>query len=215
MYSYGPGGTGKSTFTKLVSLYQNKGDVYFKLPGDYWGAVNGESYSGQKGVVFHEMGPHYFPGKHPLLEFKRIIDCTDCTVPTKNGNVSLSATKFYMDSNYDPVQLFSMMLPAKMTESEVELEYGAYCRRFKSIYCYSKPNSAFPGPTRVIGKTMPPWTSIRSFLMTSLQQQTRTGISEISTYSLPDVTSVQANNTHRFLEEEAIIYQTEQELLMK
>ena len=214
MYSYGEGGTGKSTFTKLVSLYQNKGDVYFKLPGEFWGAVSGESYSGQKGVVFHEMGPHYFTGRYPLLEFKRIIDCTDCTVPTKNGNVSLRATKFYMDSNYDPVQLFAMMLPAKMTESEVELEYGAYSRRFKSIYFYSKPNSVHPGPTRVIGKSMPTWTSIRSFLMTSLQQQTRTGILASSTYSMPDQTSVEAGNTHRLLEEEALIYQTEQELMM-
>ncbi len=215
IYSYGQGGTGKSTFSKLVALWQNKGSVYFKLPGEFWGAVNGESYNGQTGVVFHEMGPHYFPGKYPLLEFKRIVDCTDCSVPTKNGNAVLRATNFYMDSNYDPVQLFAMLLPPRMTELEAEIEYGAYSRRFKQIFYYSKPNSAFPGPTRVIGKSMPPWTSIRSFLMTSLQQQTRTGISADSNYSMPDqVGIVDLVNTHRYLEEEALMYQTEQELLL-
>ncbi len=215
MYCYGDGGTGKSTFTKMVSLWQNKGDVYFKSPGEYWGSAMGDCYRGERGVVFHEMGPHYFPSKDPLQEFKRIVDCTNCTVNVKNGSAPLKATQFYMDSNIDPIELFIRLLPVRITEENLKIEYGAYTRRFKRIFHYTRSNLPHPGPTRVVGKTFPPWPTIRAFLMTSLQGQTRTGISSDLSYSLPDVESIEnAQTTHRMMYENAVIYQTECDMFL-
>jgi len=154
MYLYGAAGTGKSSASAAVAHLENPEGYFVKPCDSYWGSLGGECYIGERGMLCHDVNAGHFAasGCLPYQNFKNIVDCTNVTVPIKNGSARLRVNKFYFDSNRCPCSFFLDLIGDRVMEDQLRDEYPAFSRRIRRLYYFSKSDD---GLVSIIGQTMP------------------------------------------------------------
>ena len=124
VFVFGPGGTGKSTFTEMAG----GGSFFLKPPGPWWGTAGVNGYDGQESVVMHDLDSKSF---NTLGEIKNCFDCKHTVVPLKGSHATLVAKRYYLDSNYDLLEWIEMVHGTNILS---KWDYSALQRRFDTLY---------------------------------------------------------------------------------